>query len=49
MTKAHNDALRVYEARLQELGVDTDKLGHKPLPTNAGLGPAGLVAKSTFK
>eukprot|EP01138_Halocafeteria_seosinensis_P002230 gb/GECG01002282.1/.p1 GENE.gb/GECG01002282.1/~~gb/GECG01002282.1/.p1 ORF type:complete len:180 (+),score=26.02 gb/GECG01002282.1/:1-540(+) len=49
VTKAHNDALRVYEAKLQDMGIDTSKLGHKPLPTSAGLGPAGLVARSTFK
>ena len=47
VTKAHNDALRVYEEKLRSLGVAVDEIGFAPLATATGLGPAGLVAAPT--
>jgi SMC interacting uncharacterized protein involved in chromosome segregation len=43
-TKAYNDAIRVYEAKLVEFGIPADELGLEPLPTNTSKMPAGLVA-----
>ncbi len=48
LTKAHNDAIRTFTARMRELGVPADTLDSLPLallPSSAGLGPAGLLAK----
>eukprot|EP00002_Diphylleia_rotans_P039855 TRINITY_DN934_c0_g1_i5.p1 TRINITY_DN934_c0_g1~~TRINITY_DN934_c0_g1_i5.p1 ORF type:complete len:474 (+),score=144.75 TRINITY_DN934_c0_g1_i5:54-1475(+) len=44
VTKAHNDLIRVYEAKLREFGVPVEELGFRPLATTTGTGPAGLVA-----
>jgi len=43
-TKAYNDAIRVYEAKLVEFGIPADELGLEPLVTNTSTMPAGLVA-----
>ena len=43
ISKAHNDLIRVYEAKLTEFGVPVEELGFRPLVTNASTGPAGLV------
>ena len=43
VTKAHNDMVRVYEAKLREFGVPAEELGFKPLQTNTSTMPAGLV------
>ena len=43
VSKAHNDLIRVYEAKLAEFGVPVDELGFRPLVTNTNTGPAGLV------
>ena len=43
-TKAYNDAIRVYEAKLVEFGIPAEELGMEPLPTNTSKMPAGLVA-----
>lgn len=48
VTKAHNDALRVYESKLYELGVAAEETGFAPLLTATSVGPAGLVAAPTF-
>ncbi len=48
VTKAHNDALRVYESKLHELGVAAEETGFAPLMTATSVGPAGLVAAPTF-
>eukprot|EP01028_Stygiella_incarcerata_P013570 TRINITY_DN82795_c0_g1_i1.p1 TRINITY_DN82795_c0_g1~~TRINITY_DN82795_c0_g1_i1.p1 ORF type:complete len:449 (-),score=145.03 TRINITY_DN82795_c0_g1_i1:201-1547(-) len=42
--KAHNDVIRVYEAKLKEFGIPVEELGFEPLVAKAGKGPAGLVA-----
>lgn len=51
VTKAHNDVLRVYEAKLSELGVplDEEEFHHIGPLTGGGIttGPAGLVVKPT--
>lgn len=47
VTKAHNDALRVYEEKLSSLGVAVEEVGFAPLTTGTGVGPAGLVAAPT--
>lgn len=47
VTKAHNDARRVYEAKLSELGVPVEgEFDDLPAPTST-TGPAGLVARPT--
>jgi len=43
VSKAHNDLIRVYEAKLAEFGVPVEELGFRPLITNTATGPAGLV------
>ena len=43
VSKAHNDLIRVYEAKLAEFGIPAEELGFRPLVTNTGTGPAGLV------
>jgi chromosome segregation ATPase len=43
-SKAYNDAIRVYEAKLTEFGVPADELGFQVLETKASLMPAGLVS-----
>merc|ERR1711907_672364 len=43
VTKAHNDVIRVYESKLTEFGIPVEELGFRPLVTNTGTGPAGLV------
>lgn len=43
-TKAYNDAIRVYEAKLVEFGIPADELGLEPLDTKTSKMPAGLVA-----
>lgn len=43
VSKAHNDLIRVYEAKLSEFGVPPEELGFRPLVTNTSMGPAGLV------
>ena len=49
VAKAHNDVLRVYEAKLQELGVDPmDATAALPVASTTSTGPAGLVAKPKF-
>ncbi len=44
LSKAHNDLIRVYEAKLQEFGIPPEDLGFRPLATRTSTGPAGLVA-----
>ncbi|KAJ3409719.1 Dynein regulatory complex subunit 4 [Chytridiales sp. JEL 0842] len=50
VTKAHNDMIRVYEAKLNEFSIPIEEIGFKPLmmAPNAGstTGPAGLVASN---
>lgn len=43
-TKAYNDAIRVYEAKLTEFGVPPDELGFQPLESKTSVMPAGLVS-----
>ena len=43
VSKAHNDLIRVYEAKLSEFGIPVEELGFRPLVTNTSNGPAGLV------
>lgn len=43
-TKAYNDAIRVYEAKLIEFGIPAEELGLELLDTNTSTMPAGLVA-----
>lgn len=43
VSKAHNDLIRVYEAKLTEFGIPVEELGFRPLVTNTSTGPAGLV------
>lgn len=45
LTKAHNDAVRVLEARLRDMGVPESELSYPLLATTAGVGPAGLVTQ----
>ncbi|KAI8465222.1 MAG: growth-arrest-specific micro-tubule binding-domain-containing protein [Monoraphidium minutum] len=44
VSKAHNDLIRVYEAKLAQFGVPPEELGFRPLVTSTALGPAGLVS-----
>jgi len=43
-SKAYNDAIRVYEAKLVEFGVPAEELGFQPLDTKTSITPAGLVS-----
>ena len=43
ISKAHNDLIRVYEAKLAEFGIPVEELGFRPLVTNTTTAPAGLV------
>jgi hypothetical protein len=43
-TKAYNDAIRVYEAKLVQFGIPAEELGFQPLPTATSTMPAGLVS-----
>jgi len=43
-TKAYNDAIRVYEAKLVEFGIPAEELGLELLETHTSDMPAGLVA-----
>ncbi len=43
VSKAHNDLIRVYEAKLLEYGIPAEELGFRPLVTSTAVGPAGLV------
>ena len=43
-TKAYNDAIRVYEAKLVEFGIPAEELGLELLETGTSNMPAGLVA-----
>ncbi len=43
VSKAHNDVIRVYEAKLAEFGIPKEELGFRPLVTSTSLGPASLV------
>lgn len=43
-TKAYNDAIRVYEAKLVEFGIPAEELGLELLETHTSNMPAGLVA-----
>jgi len=43
-TKAYNDAIRVYEAKLIEFGVPQDELGFQTLESRTSMMPAGLVS-----
>lgn len=52
VSKAHNDLLRTYEAKMRAFGIPVDELGFKPLESlvpgqTFGHGPAGLVTAST--
>ena len=50
LTKAHNDAIRTFTARMQELGMPKDfieSLPLQPLPGNLSSGPGGLIAKES--
>ncbi|KAF5833874.1 growth-arrest-specific micro-tubule binding-domain-containing protein [Dunaliella salina] len=46
VSKAHNDLINVYEAKLAEYGIPAEELGFRPLVTNTSAGPAGLVVGS---
>jgi len=43
-TKAYNDAIRVYEAKLTDFGVPAEELGFQPLESKTSTMPAGLVS-----
>ena len=43
-TKAYNDAIRVYEAKLVQFGIPAEELGFQPLQTITSTMPAGLVS-----
>ena len=43
-TKAYNDAIRVYEAKLVQFGIPAEELGFQPLQTLTSTMPAGLVS-----
>jgi len=44
-TKAYNDTIRVYEAKLPALGIDPEEIGFEPIQTATSLMPARLVTK----
>ena len=43
VTKAHDDVVRTYEARLVEMGIPAEELGLTLVGHDTGAGPAGLV------
>jgi growth arrest-specific protein 8 len=43
-TKAYNDAIRVYEAKLVQFGIPAEELGFQTLQTITSTMPAGLVS-----
>ena len=43
-TKAYNDAIRVYEAKLVQFGIPAEELGFQTLQTVTSTMPAGLVS-----
>ncbi|GMH43172.1 hypothetical protein BSKO_11094 [Bryopsis sp. KO-2023] len=44
VSKAHNDLIKVYEAKLVDYGIQPNDLGFRPLLTNTSKNPAGLVS-----
>ena len=46
VSKAHNDLINVYEARLAEYGIPPEDLGFRPLLTKTSNNPAGLVVST---
>lgn len=44
-TKAYNDALKVYEAKLDDLDIDKSSLAFQGMPDKGSTMPAGLVAR----
>ena len=46
ISRAHNDLIRVYEAKLAEYGLPLAEIGFSPLMANIESTPAGLVAGS---
>merc|ERR1711988_1531114 len=44
-TKAYNDTIRVYEAKLPSLGIDPEEIGFEPIQTAMSLMPARLVTR----
>lgn len=48
VSKSHNDAIRVHEAKLAALGIDRAEADLKPLNTTTSTAPAGLVARPVF-
>lgn len=48
ITKAHNDAARVLEAKLRDMGVPVEEARYPLLPSMTGVGPAGLVSRPTI-
>ena len=44
-TKAYNDTIRVYEQKLQALGVPPEEIGFEYIPSITSQMPAGLVTK----
>lgn len=48
VSKAHNDLINVYEARLAEYGIPPEDLGFRPLLTKTGANPAGLVVSTWY-
>lgn len=49
VTKAHNDAVRVMEAKCEDMGIDTAPLDMAPLPSTTSTAPAALVTKPKFR
>ncbi len=49
VAKAHNDALRVFAAKLQRVGADPSELDADEIPTATTTAPAGLVARPNVK
>merc|ERR1711907_914668 len=48
-TKQYNDTIKVYEAKLGELGVPLDEIAFEPIPTVTSHMPARLVTKPADK
>jgi DNA repair exonuclease SbcCD ATPase subunit len=44
VSKAHNDLIQVYEAKLSEFGVPVEELGFVPLLANSNIGSASFAA-----